>query len=77
MEGVKLTLTDDAVHAIATKAIEAGTGARALRMILEKTMRDLMFDVPSDDTVSEIIIEKETILENKQPIIKHGREKIA
>ncbi len=77
LEGVKLNFTNDAVEAIATKAIEAGTGARALRMILEKTMRDLMFDIPSDDTVAEIIIEKETILEGKPAIIKRGKEKIA
>lgn len=77
LEGVKLTFTNEAIEAIATKAIEAGTGARALRMILEKTMRDLMFDVPSDDTIAEIIIEKETILETKPAIVKRGREKIA
>ncbi len=77
LEGVKLAFQDDAVHAIATKAIEAGTGARALRMILEKTMRDLMFDTPSDDTIAEVVIEKDTILDNKLPIIKRGKEKIA
>ena len=77
IEGVKLSFTEDALHMIAKKAIEAGTGARALRMILEKVMRELMFDVPSDDTVTEVIIEKETVAGEKPPIIRRAKEKIA
>jgi len=77
MEGVKLQFTEEALHAIAQKAKDAGTGARALRMILEKMMRDVMFDTPSDDTIAEIIIEKETVLEQKLPIVKRSNEKIA
>lgn len=76
-EGVKLQFTDDALLAIAQKAIEAGTGARALRLILENLMRELMFEVPSDDTISEILIEKETVTEKKEPIIKRTDQKIA
>lgn len=75
LEGVKLHITDAAVRAIAVKAITAGTGARALRLILENLMRELMFDVPSDDTISEIIIDKESIETNELPLIK--RRKIA
>lgn len=74
-EGVKLDFTPDALRAIAEKAIEAGTGARALRMILENTMRDLMFEIPTDTTISEVLIERETIKENKSPIIKRSTEK--
>jgi ATP-dependent Clp protease ATP-binding subunit ClpX len=70
-EGVVLHFTPDAIRAIAEKAIVAGTGARALRMILETMMRDLMFDVPSDDTIAEIVVEKECVTENREPIIKH------
>jgi len=77
IEGVKLQFTEEALHAIAQKAMEAGTGARALRMILEKIMRELMFDVPSDETIAEVVIEKETVIENKQPLIKRSAEKIA
>ncbi len=76
MEGVKLHFTEDALEAIAEKAIKAGTGARALRLILENLMRELMFEIPSDDTISEIIIEKETVLDKKAPLIKR-HEKIA
>ena len=76
-EGVKLQFTEDALAAIAQQAIEAGTGARALRLILENLMRELMFDVPSDETITEILIEKETVTEKKQPIIKRTDQKIA
>lgn len=76
-EGVKLQFTEEALTAIAQKAIEAGTGARALRLILENLMRELMFDVPSDDTISEILIEKECVVEKKAPIIKRTDRKIA
>lgn len=76
-EGVKLQFTEDALAAIAQRAIEAGTGARALRLILENLMRELMFDVPSDDTISEILIEKETVTEKRPPVIKRTDEKIA
>lgn len=76
-EGVKLQFTDEALAAIAQQAIEARTGARALRLILETLMRELMFEVPSDDTITEILIEKETVTEKKPPIIKRADEKIA
>lgn len=77
LEGVKLHFTADAIRAIAKKAHAAGTGARALRMILENLMRDLMFDVPSDDTVSEIVIEEATISGKQPPIIKRQEKRIA
>jgi ATP-dependent Clp protease ATP-binding subunit ClpX len=70
MEGVDLEFSQDALNAIAKKAQDAGTGARALRMILENLMRDLMFEVPTDETIREIYIEKESITENRPPIIK-------
>ncbi len=77
LEGVKLNFTEDALHAIAQKAMVAGTGARALRMILENAMQEMMFEVPSDDTISEILVEKETITEKKAPVIKRSDQKIA
>lgn len=77
MEGVKLNFTDDALRAIAQKGMEAGTGARALRMILEKVMGDLMFEVPSDPTISEIIIDKDTVMAVHPPHVKRSQEKIA
>lgn len=77
LENVKLFFTPDAIDAIADKAIEAGTGARALRMILEKIMRELMFDIPSDDTIEEVTIEGDTVKGLKAPIIKRRDQKIA
>lgn len=77
LEGVKLQFTEEALKAIAQRAIEAGTGARALGMILENTMRELMFEVPSDDTITEILVDKETVTEKKPPLIKRSKEKIA
>lgn len=77
MEGVKLQFTEEALAGIAQQAIEAGTGARALRLILENLMREMMFEVPSDDTINEILIEKETVLEKKPPVLKRSNQKIA
>lgn len=76
MENVKLNFSQDALFAIAKKAKDAGTGARALRMILEEVMRDLMYETPSDITCEEIMIEKECISDGAAPVIKR-REQIA
>lgn len=71
LENVKLTFAPEALEAIAKKAIDAGTGARALRMILEKLMRELMFNVPSDPSVEEIIVTKESVLGETTPEVKY------
>jgi ATP-dependent Clp protease ATP-binding subunit ClpX len=68
-EGVKLEFTDEALQAIAQKAKETGTGARALRMIVENLLRDLMFEIPSDPSIREIVIDKDVITEDKPPKI--------
>lgn len=77
LEGVKLQFTEDALRAVARKGIDAGTGARALRMILERVMRELMFEIPSDPGIEEIIIEKDTVLGISPPIVKRSQPKIA
>ncbi len=78
-ENVKLCFSEEALYAVADKAKKAGTGARALRMILENFLRDLMYEVPSDETIAEIHFEKETISENQPPIIvrRDSSQKIA
>jgi ATP-dependent Clp protease ATP-binding subunit ClpX len=77
-EGVHLHFTDGALRAIAQKALEAKTGARALRLILENLLHDLMFEVPSDTSLSEVIIEEETVTQNRAPLLKReGRRQIA
>lgn len=77
MEGVKLNFADGAIRAVAKKAKEAGTGARALRLILENMMRELMFEVPSDDTIREIVVEEKCVTEHAYPHIIRTDEKIA
>lgn len=67
MENVQLTFTPDSLKAIAHKAHEAGTGARALRMILENAMRDLMFEVPTNPSIREVVVEESTILYGTPP----------
>ena len=61
MEGVKLTITEDALRAIAKKAIERKTGARGLRAICEEVMLDIMYDLPSRTDVKRCIITKDVI----------------
>lgn len=77
MEDIKLQFTDESLQAIAKKAINAGTGARALRMILESLMRELMFDAPSDPTIDSVIIDHECVTSGVPPKITHNREFIA
>ncbi|MCB1213211.1 MAG: ATP-dependent Clp protease ATP-binding subunit ClpX [Chlamydiia bacterium] len=73
-EGVKLTFTRDGLEEIAKKAIEAGTGARALRMILENLMRDLMYDIPSSSTITEVVIDNEVVTRKKTPILIYDNQ---
>lgn len=77
MEGVTLSFTRSALHAIAEKAKKAGTGARALRLILEALMRDLMYEIPSDESVREVIIDEEAVLQHSLPTIVRTDQKIA
>jgi ATP-dependent Clp protease ATP-binding subunit ClpX len=77
MENVKFTITDEALRAIAEKGMEAGTGARALRMILERVLRELMYETPSDPSIVEVIIDQDTVMGITQPIVKRAEEKIA
>lgn len=67
LDNVELEIEDDAICAIAKKAIERKTGARGLRSIFEKAMTDIMFDIPSRDDVIKCIITKDTIESGKAP----------
>ncbi|MBI2742948.1 MAG: ATP-dependent Clp protease ATP-binding subunit ClpX [Chlamydiales bacterium] len=71
-EGAELRFTEEALRAMAEKAKETGTGARALRMIVEGLLLELMFEVPSDPSIKEILIEKSCITERAAPIIKRA-----
>ena len=61
MDNVKLTLTDDALEAIAELAIKRNTGARGLRSIMESIMMRTMFEIPSRDDVAEVIIHRNCV----------------
>lgn len=73
-DGVKLTFTDGALKEIAKRAKKSDTGARALRMIVETLLMDLMYEVPSDPSIKEVIIEEETVKNEKPPVIKPSKE---
>ena len=68
LDGVKLTFDDAAVEAIADKAVKRKTGARGLRSIIEETMTDVMFRVPSDESISEVVITKDSVENGTAPL---------
>src|SRR5262245_8319417 len=69
LENVGLTFDQEALRAVARKAIKRSTGARGLRAILETVMTDLMYDLPSRDDVREVIVTPECITEGSAPMI--------
>lgn len=70
IEGVELEFTPEALKKIATLALERKIGARGLRAIIEQTMLELMYEVPSDDTIKKVIITEEAVLNPKKAIIE-------
>jgi ATP-dependent Clp protease ATP-binding subunit ClpX len=72
MEGVDLKFTDDALTAIALKAIARKTGARGLRAIMEEALMELMYDIPGMDDVSEVTITGDVMNGKAQPVLTHG-----
>ena len=68
MEGVELTLADEALGAIARKAIARKTGARGLRSIMEGILLDSMFDLPSMEGVEWVVISREVVEGTTQPL---------
>ena len=73
LDDVKLTFEEDAIDAIAEKAMERKTGARGLRSIMENVMMDVMYQIPSDDTIEECIITKDAVEGKGEPgIIRVG-----
>jgi ATP-dependent Clp protease ATP-binding subunit ClpX len=69
LEDVRLTFKQDALQAVAQKALKRGTGARGLRAILEKVMTDIMYDLPGRDDVTEVVITEECIREGQTPLL--------
>src|SRR6202453_1521039 len=77
MDNVGLTFTKDALRALAQEAGRKGTGARALRAILEKLMLDLMYDLPSREDILEVTINRAVIDGKKSPLIRRKQDKEA
>lgn len=77
MDNVGLTFTKDALRALAQEAARKGTGARALRAILEKIMLDLMYDLPSREDILEVTINRAVIDGKKSPLIRRKQDKEA
>jgi ATP-dependent Clp protease ATP-binding subunit ClpX len=75
IEGVGLEFSDDALHAIAKKAIARKTGARGLRSIMEHILLDTMYDLPSMENVEEIVVNKETVENGTLPLHIYGEGK--
>jgi ATP-dependent Clp protease ATP-binding subunit ClpX len=68
LDGVKLTLTEGAIDAIADKAIELGAGARGLRAVMEQALLDIMYELPSADKTQEVVVTRETVMNHAPPL---------
>jgi len=69
MDNVKLTFTDGALKAVARSAMERSTGARGLRSVLEATMLDVMYDIPSMNRPKEVVISEEVVAKGERPLV--------
>lgn len=72
MDGVELVFTEDALRAVAKKAIERKTGARSLRGIIEEVMLDVMFDIPRETAPRRVTVTKECITEGAAPTVENA-----
>jgi ATP-dependent Clp protease ATP-binding subunit ClpX len=77
MEGVELNITKDGLRALAERAASKGTGARALRSMMEKIMLDVMYDVPSRGDVAEVTINRAVVEGRKPPLLRRKQDKDA
>lgn len=75
-DNVKLEFEDDALKAIANKALEQQTGARGLRSIMEQNLTELMFEVPKDEKITKVTITADVISGNEKPIITRKTKKL-
>ena len=76
IDGVELEFEEDAIREIAHKAYEKKTGARGLRSILESIMNDLMFEIPSDESITKCVITKGAVTGEGAPLIVRDNEKV-
>lgn len=74
MENVKLKFTEDAIRAVSRQALKRKVGARGLRAILEEVMLELMYEVPSQPDIKEVVISEDTILRREQPLVVYAHK---
>ncbi len=77
LEGVELQITRDGLQALAAEAVKRGTGARALRSLIEKLMLDVMFEVPGRDDVKSVTINKSVVDGERPPLLKRRKKSAA
>jgi len=77
MEDVRLTFSDEALGAVARRAIKRKTGARGLRSIMENILLDTMFDLPTYDGIEEVVISPETVEGRSKPLLVHAKREEA
>jgi ATP-dependent Clp protease ATP-binding subunit ClpX len=77
MEGVNLTVTKDALRALAQQAVKKETGARALRSMIEKIMLEVMYEIPSREDIADVTLNRAVIEGKRSPIIRKKQDKDA
>jgi ATP-dependent Clp protease ATP-binding subunit ClpX len=77
MDNVKLAFTDEALLAVASSTLELKSGARGLRSVLEATLLDLMFEIPSDPSVREVVIDADTVEQGAEPLLIYADQEAA
>jgi ATP-dependent Clp protease ATP-binding subunit ClpX len=77
MEGVELEFTPEALRELAAQAIQKGTGARALRGLLEKLMLDVMYDIPTDDDIVSVTVTRQSVLGEAKPLVRRKSDQAA
>ncbi|HOP64531.1 MAG TPA: ATP-dependent Clp protease ATP-binding subunit ClpX [Spirochaetota bacterium] len=73
-EGIELEFENEAIEEIANIALERKTGARGLRSVLEQLMLDLMYEIPSDDSIDRVTITRDMVLKQSDPVIKYSQK---
>ena len=73
MDDVRLEFRDDALRAVAAKAIERKTGARGLRSIMEDILMDPMFDIPTTGDIEEVVINGDVVINGAAPLVVHAK----
>ena len=71
LDGIELEFLEDAIEAIADKSLERKTGARGLRAIMESTLMELMYRIPSDETIRKCTITRDAVDKTGDPLIEY------